>query len=165
VDDAAVLGVLAGLVLHALAEGQLGGGGQLVNGGLGVVVLLVAAPGEPDDDPVVGGVGVNLVVGDALGDHTGFDNLLGGLQLLGGGLHPVRRAEGGLYAAPDVNAPTDVPSALYVGHLEIPVLAVHAKQRRDHQREDEKRHYKKHRSEERSVGKESRDKEVCEQYN
>src|SRR5699024_6799211 len=45
----------------------------------------------------------------------------------------------------DVNAPTDVPSALYVGHLEIPVLAVHAKQRRDHQREDEKRHYKKHR--------------------
>ena len=145
VDNAAVLGVLHGLIFHPLAEGELGGGRQLVDGLLGVEILLVAAPGEPDDDPVVGGVGVDLVVGNAVGHHSGLDDLLGRVKLFGGGLHPVRRAEGGLYAAPDINAPTDITGAFYVGDLKVPVLAVHAEQRREHQGEDEKRHYKKHR--------------------
>ena len=34
-----------------------------------------------------------------------------------GSLYPVRRAEGGLYAAPDVDAPPDITGAFYVGLL------------------------------------------------
>ena len=145
IDLVAVFIVVHGLIAAALPEGEHGRGGKLVNGLLRVKVRLVGLPGEAHDDPVVGLVGVELIVGDVLGDHAGLNDLLGRFQLGAGGLHPVRRAEGGLHAAPDVNAPADVAGPFDIGQLKVAVLSIYAEQGGIDQSGNENQHDKEYR--------------------
>ncbi len=85
----------------------------------GSKIRFAAFPGETDDNAVIGRVGVNFVVSDVCRDHTSLDDGLGRIQLGSSGSSPCG-TEGGLYAAADVDAPTDIAGALYVVSLKSP---------------------------------------------
>ena len=134
-----------GLVLHALAEGQKRRCGNLFNRRFRVEARLVAPPREADDNPVIRLIGIDLVVRDALGHHAQLDNRLGRLKLLRRRINAVRRAEGRLHAAANVDAPSYIADALNPRILRIAVLRINAEDRRIAEHEDQCRDDKKHR--------------------
>ena len=116
-------GVGASLLVDGkpLPEGEKGGIPQFPNGLLGVVFGFPCLPGEADDDPVLGGIGIDLVIGNALGDQAGADHLGGRLHLLVGGVVAIRGGKGGIHAAPDIDAPADIRRTFNIGGCQVPV--------------------------------------------
>ena len=116
-------GVGASLLVDGkpLPEGEKGGIPQFPNGLLGVVFGFPCLPGEADDDPVLGGIGIDLVIGNALGDQAGADHLGGRLHLLVGGVVAIRGGKGGIHASPDIDAPADIRRTFNIGGCQVPV--------------------------------------------
>ena len=121
-----------------LAEGQIGGGADLLNGGFGVELRLARLPRELEDEAVGVVVHIQLIVGHIEGDQTVLDDQLSSLELVVGGVIAVGRDEGDVDAALDVHTKADVFRALDVGCGHITVLDCDAKECRIDERRDQK---------------------------
>lgn len=124
---------------RALAEHHLGGGSDLVNGGLGIKVGFAGFPGETDDDAVLVIVHIILIVGNAKADQTVFDDGFGRGHLVIGGFHTVSRHERHVHAAADVDTEADILRALDVDVLGIAVCVAHAEQGGKREHDDQQR--------------------------
>ena len=121
-----------------LAEGQVGGGADLLDGGFGVELGLARLPRELEDEAVGVVVHIQLIVGHIEGDQTILDDQLSSLELVVGGVIAVGRDEGDVDAALDVHTKADVFRALDVGCGHITVLDCDAKECRIDERRDQK---------------------------
>ena len=117
------LAVLAG----SLAEGQVGGGADLLNGRLGVKIRLAGLPRELQNQAVGVVVHIQLVVGHVQGDQTVLDDQTGGIQLLVRGIVAIRGHKGDVDAALDIHTKADILCTLDVGGGHIAVFCRHAK--------------------------------------
>ena len=117
------LAVLAG----SLAEGQVGGGADLLNGRLGVKIRLAGLPRKLQNQAVGVVVHIQLVVGHVQRDQTVLDNQTGGIQLLVRGIVAIRGHKGDVDAALDIHTKADILCTLDIGGGHIAVFCRHAK--------------------------------------
>ncbi len=106
--------------LQTLPEGEHGRVPQLLDGLFRVIFGLPCLPRETDNNTVLGGIGVDLVIGDALGHQAGANHLGGRVHLLLGGVIAIRRDEGGVHTTPNINAPAYLRRTLDIGGGSIP---------------------------------------------
>ena len=117
------LAVLAG----SLAEGQVGGGADFLNGSLGVKIRLAGLPRKLQDQAVGVVVHIQLIVGHVQRDQTVLDDQTGGIQLLIRGIVAIRGHKGDVDAALDIHTKADILCTLDVGGGHIAVFCRHAK--------------------------------------
>ena len=117
------LAVLAG----SLAEGQVGGGADLLNGRLGVKIRLAGLPRKLQNQTVGVVVHIQLVVGHVQRDQTVLDDQTGGIQLLVRGIIAIRGHKGDVDAALDIHTKADILCTLDVGGGHIAIFCRHAK--------------------------------------
>ena len=137
--------ILVGLTLLevaavAHAEAQHCGRTDLLDCFLGVEAGVVSLPRETNDDVVRRKVCEYLVVVDVLADQSGLDDRLRRVQIVlcdGGRVVVVRGAECYVYAAADINTPSDIVDASDDRGFVISVAGAYAQRGEKCKRDDQ----------------------------
>ena len=121
----------------SLAEGQIGGGADLIDRSFRVKICLTGLPREFQDQAVGIVVHIQLIVGHIQRHETVLNDELGCFQLFFGSIVAIRRHKGDVDTALDIHTEADILCTFDVGRGRIAVLGIHTEERSIHKYHDQ----------------------------